>query len=57
MRLFDADEGRDLGREIRGLFIPDFSGWEDDLKFSAPFEEVLRSLRKKKPAWTVGERR
>ena len=57
MRLFDADEGRDLGREIRGLFIPDFSGWEDDLQFSAPFEEVLRSLRKKKPAWTVGERR
>ena len=57
MRLFYADEGRDLGREIRRLVIPDFSGWEDDLKFGAAFDAVLRSLRKKRSSWTAGGQR
>lgn len=43
---FDADTGRDLAREIREYFIPDFSGWQDDAAFEAAVAQLLSSLRK-----------
>ena len=43
---FDADTGRDLAREIREYFIPDFSGWEDKEKFNEAFSQLVDSLRK-----------
>ena len=43
---FDADTGRDLAREIREYFIPDFSNWKDDAAFDAAMDQLLASLRK-----------
>lgn len=43
---FDADTGRDLAREIREYFIPDFSEWRDEEKFAAAATQLLESLRK-----------
>jgi uncharacterized protein YjbI with pentapeptide repeats len=37
---FDGDTGRDLAREIREYFIPDFSNWKNH----DPYQEALRSL-------------
>jgi hypothetical protein len=43
---FDADTGRDLGREVREYFIPDFSNWTDDAAFDAAMTQLFDSLRK-----------
>ncbi len=43
-KAFDADSGRDLAREIREYFIPDFSGWENEDKFNAGMDILLNSL-------------
>jgi hypothetical protein len=51
LELFDADEGRDLGREIRQFFINDFSGWQDDTLFEAELNRLLQAL--KRPAWQM----
>jgi FMN phosphatase YigB (HAD superfamily) len=42
---FDHDTGKDLAREIREYFIPDFSGWQDDSAFEKSFSHLLRDLR------------
>ena len=43
---FDSDSGRDLAREIREYFIPDFSLWKSDHDaYSKAFERLLRDLK------------
>ncbi len=43
---FDSDTGRDLAREIREYFIPDFSLWKKDHDtYSMAFERLLRDLK------------
>ncbi len=42
---FDAETGRDLAREIRGYFIPDFTNWQDEASFRSQFERLLCDLR------------
>jgi hypothetical protein len=42
---FDADTGKDLAREIREYFIPDFSNWKRKADFEAGFERLLKDLR------------
>jgi len=42
---FDADTGKDMAREIREYFIPDFSNWTDDDAFEASFTRLLEDLR------------
>lgn len=43
---FDSDSGRDLAREIREYFIPDFSLWKSDHDaYSEAFERLLRDLK------------
>jgi hypothetical protein len=42
---FDADTGKDSGREIREYFIPDFSGWKDHDSYSHAFERLLQDLK------------
>ncbi len=43
---FDSDTGRDLAREIREYFIPDFSLWKSDHDaYSKAFERLLRDLK------------
>lgn len=43
-RLFDSDSGRDLAREVRAYFIPDFSDWQDDAAFEAAVTALVRDL-------------
>jgi hypothetical protein len=44
-RRFDADSGKDLAKEVREYFIPDFSNWKDHDAFEKAFERLLRDLR------------
>jgi len=46
--LFDADEGRDLAKEVRDYHIPDFSNWQNDEDYDREFEKLLRDLRAEK---------
>jgi hypothetical protein len=41
-------DGRDLAREVRAFFIPDFRRWKDEAEFEAAFARLLRDLRKDK---------
>lgn len=43
---FDSDTGRDLAREIRAYFIPDFSLWKKDHDaYPKAFDHLLRDLK------------
>ena len=42
---FDPVTGKDLAREVREYFIPDFSNWKDHDSFEAAFERLLRDLK------------
>lgn len=41
----DSDTGRDLAREVREYFVPDFSHWKEHDAFEAAFSRLLRDLR------------
>ncbi len=45
-KAFDADAGKDLAREIREYFIPDFSNWKNHDSFEAAFAKLLDALKK-----------
>ena len=42
---FDADTGKDLAREIREYYIPDFQNWKDQNTFADSFQRLLRDLQ------------
>ena len=42
---FDADSGKDMGREVREYFIPDFSNWKDHDAYKKAFDRLLRDLK------------
>jgi hypothetical protein len=42
---FDSDTGKDLAREIRDYFIPDFSNWKDSGCYRVAFERLLKDLK------------
>jgi uncharacterized protein YjbI with pentapeptide repeats len=42
---FDADTGKDMGREVREYFIPDFSNWETNADYQKAFARLLRDLK------------
>jgi hypothetical protein len=44
-RRLDADTGKDLAKEVREYFIPDFSNWKDHDAFEKAFERLLRDLK------------
>jgi hypothetical protein len=46
-KLFDADAGKDLAREIREYFIPDFSNWKDHDAYRKAFDRLLHDLHGK----------
>ena len=46
-KLFDADTGKDLAREIREYFIPDFSNWKDHDSYKKAFDRLLKDLHGK----------
>lgn len=43
-KCFDADSGKDMAREIREYFLPDFVNWKDHDAFEAAFSRLLRDL-------------
>ncbi len=46
-KLFWGDEGRDLAKEIREYFIPDFSNWRDDRDaYNKALERLIGDLNK-----------
>jgi hypothetical protein len=55
-RRFDADTGRDLAKEVREYFIPDFSNWKEHDAFEKAFERLLRDLRAEERAGNQGFR-
>jgi uncharacterized protein YjbI with pentapeptide repeats len=42
---FDAETGKDMAREVREYFIPDFSSWRDPVQFERTLARLLRDLR------------
>ena len=44
--LLDGDSGRDLAREVREYFIPDFSGWRDEERFDEQVRRLVEALVK-----------
>ena len=44
-RAFDADIGKDMAREIREYFVPDFSNWKDHDSYQQVFDRLLRDLK------------
>lgn len=44
----DADTGRDLAREIREYFIPDFTNWKNHDSYQNAFDRLLRDLKPEK---------
>jgi hypothetical protein len=46
-KLFDADAGKNLAREIREYFIPDFSNWTDPGAYRKAFDRLLDDLHGK----------
>ena len=42
---FDADTGKDMGREVRENFVPDFSDWKDHDAYRKAFDRLLRDLK------------
>ena len=42
---FDADIGKDMAREIREYYIPDFSNWKNHDAFEAAFKRLLDDLK------------
>jgi len=45
--LIDGDTGKDLAREIREYFIPDFSNWKDHDSYRLAFDRLLDDLHGK----------
>jgi hypothetical protein len=41
---FDADVGKDMAREIREYYIPDFSNWKDHDEYKKAFDRLMRDL-------------
>lgn len=44
-RAFDADIGKDMAREVREYYIPDFTHWKDHDAYQQAFERLMRDLK------------
>ena len=44
-KAFDADSGKDMAREVREYFVPDFSNWKDHDAYQKAFDRLLRDLK------------
>jgi hypothetical protein len=47
---FDADSGRDLAREVREYFVPDFSAWRDEAAFRSGVDRLIEALMVEAPS-------
>ncbi len=41
----DPKTDKDLGREIRKYFIPDFSNWKDHDSYQTAFQRLVKDLK------------
>lgn len=44
-KCFDADTGKDMAREIREYFVPDFSQWKEHDTFEKSFARLIADLK------------
>jgi len=44
-KAFDADTGKDMAREIREYFIPDFSNWKDHDSFESAYQRLMQDFK------------
>ena len=44
-KCLDADTGKDMAREIREYFIPDFTNWRGHDSFETGFKRLLDDLK------------
>ena len=44
-KAFDADTGKDMAREVREYFVPDFSNWNNHDAYKKAFDRLLRDLK------------
>ena len=44
-KAFDADSGKDMAREVREYFVPDFLNWKDHDAYQKTFDRLLRDLK------------
>ena len=44
-KAFDADSGKDMAREVREYFVPDFLNWKDHDAYQKAFDRLLRDLK------------
>jgi hypothetical protein len=51
--LFDADTGKDLAREIREYFIPNFCIWNKRTSYRKAFDKLLHALHGKPDPFTA----
>lgn len=42
---FDADIGKDMAREVREYYIPDFTHWKDHDAYQKAFDRLIRDLK------------
>jgi hypothetical protein len=42
---FDADVGKDMAREVREYYTPDFSDWKDHDLYKKAFDHLMRDLK------------
>ena len=54
MEVSRPETGKDLGREIRKYFIPDFSNWKDHDPYQEAFQRLVKELEGR---GTVGRER
>ena len=45
-KAFDADVGKEMARELREYFIPDFTEWTNPRRYGETLDRVLRDLRR-----------
>jgi len=48
-KCLDSDSGKDMAREVREYFIPDFSNWRDQRSFEKAFDRLLKDLKSEEP--------
>jgi hypothetical protein len=48
-KCFDGDTGRDIAREIREYFIPDFSDWKSHDRYQESLERLIADLKSQDP--------
>lgn len=47
-KAFDSDSGKDMAREIREYFIPDFQNWENSEAYNDGIDRIIEALKQER---------